>query len=345
MNKKIYLIRSRKTNFGGAENYLLRLSKGLTSLGVEHQIIYSKLPKFLPSWLRVLLFNLQLTILKGEKFYLSLERISSPNVYRAGDGVHKAFLEIEKKSSLNPLHIVYLFLEKQCFKNSKKIIVNSIMVMKEIQMHYGISEKKIKVIYNGFNPVDLDYSDSFNKISKEFNISKNEHILLYVGSGFKRKGVADFLRIVSKLNDKKFKAFVIGKDSNINNYKKIAKEFLIDKKVIFTGPRVDVNHFYNISDIFIFPTHYEPFGNVVLEAMSYGNAVFTTMNNGASEIIDSDFVMKTPKDDSVVNKIRVLLDNPSRLAEIKTINLELSKNFSIEKNVSEVMKVINETIN
>ncbi len=219
------------------------------------------------------------------------------------------------------------------------------MVMKEIQMHYGISEKKIKVIYNGFNPVDLDYSDSFNKISKEFNISKNEHILLYVGSGFKRKGVADFLRIVSKLNDKKFKAFVIGKDSNINNYKKIAKEFLIDKKVIFTGPRVDVNHFYNISDIFIFPTHYEPFGNVVLEAMSYGNAVFTTMNNGASEIIDSDFVMKTPKDDSVVNKIRVLLDNPSRLAEIKAINLELSKNFSIEKNVSEVMKVINETIN
>ena len=101
----------------------------------------------------------------------------------------------------------------------------------------------------------------------------------------------------------------------------------------------------HISDIFIFPTHYEPFGNVVLEAMSYGNAVFTTMNNGASEIIDSDFVMKTPKDDSVVNKIRVLLDNPSRLAEIKTINLELSKNFSIEKNVSEVMKVINETIN
>ena len=343
--KKIYLIRANRELFGGAENYLLRLSKGLTAFDIDHHIIYSKLPKFLPSWVRVLLFNLQLTILKGDRFYFSLERISSPDIYRAGDGVHRAFLKIENKSSLNPLHPVYLYLEKKCFKKSKIIIVNSFMVKKEIQMHYGVIEEKIRVVYNGFNPIDLDYSDSFNKISKEFNISKNEHILLYVGSGFKRKGVADFLRIVSKLNDKKFKAFVIGKDSNINNYKKIAKEFLIDKKVIFTGPRVDVNHFYNISDIFIFPTHYEPFGNVVLEAMSYGNAVFTTMNNGASEIIDSDFVMKTPKDDSVVNKIRVLLDNPSRLAEIKTINLELSKNFSIEKNVTEVLRVVNEVIN
>lgn len=340
-----FLIRANKEPFGGAENYLLRLSEGLTAKGIQHQIIYSKLPKFLPSWLRVILFNLQLKILKGDRFYFSLERISSPDIYRAGDGVHKAFLKTEKKSLFNPLHPVYLFLEKKCFEKSKLIIANSYMIKNEIKINYGVSDEKIRVIYNGYNPQDIDYFYSFNKISKEFNIMKGQPVLLFVGSGFKRKGVADFLRIVSKLKDIKFTALVVGGDKNIEFYKKISKKLMINDKVIFTGPRLDVNHFYNISDIFIFPTHYEPFSNSVLEAMSYGNAVFTSRQNGASEIIDSDFIMRTPKDDSVVDKIRSLFENPSRLAKIKNINLKTSKKFSIEKNVDEVLKVINEVIN
>jgi UDP-glucose:(heptosyl)LPS alpha-1,3-glucosyltransferase len=343
--KKIYIIRASNDRFGGAENYLLRLSSQFTKNNINYQIIKSHLPRFLPSWLRVLLFNLQVCLFKGDKFYFSLDRISCPDIYRAGDGVHKVFLSIEKKSTLNLLHPVYLLLEKKCFNNSKKIIVNSKMVKKEIQRIYGVSEKKISVIYNGINFQNLDLSDSFRKISKEFDINKSESILLFVGSGFKRKGVTEFLKIISKLRDKNFKAFIIGKENNINHYKKLSRELLIEKKVIFTGPREDVNHFYNISDIFIFPTHYEPFGNVVLEAMSFGNAVFTTNRAGASEIINPDYVMSSPNDYSVVKKIGDLLDNSSRLTEIKVDNIEASKKYSIDRNVSETLKVINEVIN
>ena len=132
MNKKLYLIRSGKTKFGGAENYLFRLSNALKRDKIDHQIINSYLPKFLPSWIRALLFNLQLIFIKKNKFFYSLDRITCADLYRAGDGVHKAFLKIENKSKFNLLHPTYLFLEKKCFINSKSIIANSKMVKEEI---------------------------------------------------------------------------------------------------------------------------------------------------------------------------------------------------------------------
>jgi UDP-glucose:(heptosyl)LPS alpha-1,3-glucosyltransferase len=345
--KKIYLIRASNDPFGGAENYLLRLSKALQKTkGIEHEIINSNLPKkILPSWLRVLIFDLYLKTIKGDKFYFSLDRISNADIYRAGDGVHKAFMKIIQKSRLNPLHPTYLNLEKKCFNNAKKIIVNSEMIKNEIKYNYGIADEKISLIYNGFDPIKIDFHDSYNRISKEFLIDNVNYLILFVGSGFHRKGVQNFLKIISQLEDKNFKAFIIGKESNINFYKQLAREYFIEDKVIFTGPRKDVNDFYNISDIFIFPTLYEPFGNVVLEAMSYGNVVFTTKRNGASEIIDPQYVMQSPDDYSVVKKINNIVNNHDLLSSIKLENFEKSKKFSVKRNVNETLRVINEVIN
>ena len=110
--KKIYFIREKKSYYGGAEVYLSRLTNALKKTKIEFQFIHSIFPKFLPSWLRLILFNLQVALLKGDKLYFSLERILCPDIYRAGDGVHKVFLEIESKSKLNPLHPIKLYFER-----------------------------------------------------------------------------------------------------------------------------------------------------------------------------------------------------------------------------------------
>jgi UDP-glucose:(heptosyl)LPS alpha-1,3-glucosyltransferase len=282
---------------------------------------------------------------KKNKFYFSLDRITCPDIYRAGDGVHKVFLSIENKSKTNLLHPTYLFLEKKCFNKARHIIANSQMVKDEIISTYKISPKKISVIHNGIKVKEIDYQQSFNKLIKEFSIREDQKILLYVGSGFERKGVKEFLNIVSKLKDLDIKAFVVGKDKNIEYYQQLSKELDIDRQVIFTGARGDVDDFYTISDIFLFPTHYEPFSNVVLEAMSFENAVFTTRQNGASEILNNDFVMDNPNDFSVITRINHLLENPSKLDDIKKENRLKVKNFSIENNLQKTLKVINEVIN
>ena len=342
--KNIYLILAKKNSFGGKENYVLRLSNKMKERGIKHQIINSNMPTFVPSWISVLIFNFYLKILKGKKFYFSLERISNPDIYRAGDGVHKVHIKHVKKSYINPLHPVYLYLEKRCFNNAKKIIVNSKMVKKEIIESYGVIDNKISVIYNCYDPENIDYYDSYSKVNKEFLIDNNDYILLYVGSGFNRKGVKSFLEIISRLKNQSFKAFIVGKDSNIDYYKNLASKSLIADKVIFTGSRKDVNDFYNISDFFIFPTKYEPFGNVVLEAMSYGNVVFTTAKNGASEILHSEFVMTSPNDISVIKKIDDLVEDRALLSKIKMQNINTSKQFSVNRNLTETLRVINEVI-
>ena len=345
MNKKIHFLRANKTEFGGAEKYLSRLSKALIKNNIDHQIINSIFPKLLPSWLRAILFNFQVFLFKNDKFYFSLERITCPDIYRAGDGVHKAFLEVVDKSKINLLHPIYLYLEKRCFQNAKRIIANSSMVKSQIINYYSVNPDKVKVVYNGIKSKTLQYQQSFEKLSKEFSIPRGHSILLYVGSGFKRKGVKEFLQIISRLEKFKITAFVIGKEKNMTYYQNYAKELKINNQVFFTGPRVDVDDFYTVSDIFIFPTHYEPFSNVVLEAMNFENAVFTTRQNGASEIIDDYFIMDKPEDLSVAGKVNDLLNNQTKLQKIKYGNRVKSKQFSIEKNLSETLKIINEVTN
>ena len=342
--KTIYFIRANKTKYGGAENYLSCLSEVLKKQNINHQVVNSIFPKFMPSWLRVILFNLQVCLTKKDKFYFSLDRITCPDIYRAGDGVHKVFLSIEKKSRTNLLHPIYLFLERKCFNKAKHIIANSQMVKNDIVSTYKINPKKISVIHNGIEIKKFNYQKSFDKLSNEFSIKKDQKILLYVGSGFKRKGVKEFLQIISKLRNLDIKAFVIGKEKDIEYYQELSLKLKIDDRVIFTGPREDVDDFYTISDIFLLPTHYEPFSNVVLEAMGFENAVFTTKQNGASEVLDSSFIMNNPSDFSIISAIEELFNNPSKLENIKKENRAKSEKFSIENNLSETLKVIDKFI-
>jgi UDP-glucose:(heptosyl)LPS alpha-1,3-glucosyltransferase len=294
----------------------------------------------LPSWLRVILFNFQVCLTKKNKFYFSLDRIICPDIYRAGDGVHKVFLSIENKSKTNLLHPIYLFLEKKCFNRAKHIIANSNMIKNEIINTYKINPEKISVIYNGIKINEFNYQRSFDKLSKEFSIKQEQKILLYVGSGFKRKGVEEFLMLISKLDNQNIKAFVVGKEKKLNHYQQLSERLNISHQIIFTGPREDVDDFYTINDIFLFPTHYEPFSNVVLEAMSFENAVFTTKQNGASEILDNDFVMDNSNDFSVVSLIDELLKDQLKLEIIKKENRVKSKQFSIENNLKQTLKII-----
>ncbi|ACM93072.1 WabG [Nautilia profundicola AmH] len=333
---KITLLRLKSSKFGGAEVYLSRLSDELKKRNFEFEVIHCNAPKFLSSWLKIIWYNIEVCLFKDNKFYFSLERIICPDIYRAGDGVHKTFLKIENKSKLNPLHFVYLFIEKRMFNKAKKIIAISNMVKRNIIEEYKVPSEKIEVIYNG---IPLKEKVSFDDIKKEFNIN-NEKTLLYVGSGFKRKGVKEALEIISKLEGE-FKFFVVGKEKNIEWYKSYAKELNIENKVIFTGPRGDVDKFYSMADIFIFPTKYEPFGNVILEALNFENVVFTTEMCGGGEILPEEWII----DENVVNKIQELLDDKEKLEKLKKQAKEISKNYSIEKNVDETIKVINEVIN
>lgn len=377
---KIALIRKNYTPYGGAENYLNLVSNRLLAQGYKihifsaniwqehisyvHHIKTVKKPSFLSNMLFVL--NVQ-RALKKEYFdcILSFERIPfqdiypvrkktlnnfSNAVYRAGDGCHREWLDrrriiepfFKKLSfSINPHHRTLLYLEKQCFLNSKKIIANSMMVKNDIIRHHNISGDKIHVIYNGvdlhrFKPVTAEQK---NIEKKSLGIKENKAIL-FVGADFKRKGLDTLLKTVSLLDMDDIRLIVAGKNET-PQYLRMMKKLGIDKKVTFRGPEREIERLYGISDVFVLPTLYDPFSNATLEAMASGVPVITTRHNGASELIENGiegFVVDNPLDAVVfAGKISKALNQSEEMGKNARAKAE---GFPIEKAVNEIIKTI-----
>src|SRR3989344_3475319 len=126
-------LRLEDTAYGGAENYLRRAGEALDKLHIPYHIMHSTAPHFLASWIKALYFNAEARLKKKNQFYFSLSRITSADIYRAGDGVHRVYMKVKKaKWWENPAHFVYCYLERRCFQKAKKIIANSLMVKNEI---------------------------------------------------------------------------------------------------------------------------------------------------------------------------------------------------------------------
>lgn len=340
--KKIYFIRRQHTPFGGVERYFNRLVKELSSRKIyDVEVLHIEQPKWMPSWIKLPWYNYQVCRNRKQGIYFSNDRLSCLDIHRAGGGTHKTFLKV-KGFTLNPLHPVYLILEKKALQNSKRIIAISNMVKNDIIRDYGIDPDKIDVVYNGIELEAIEKTQKAKRkarILQEFGINENLPIILYVGSGFERKGVWEMLELLSRLQTP-FHAFIVGKEKRMKRYRKHAQELGIAQKVTFTGPRKDVENFYCASDLFLFPTRYEPFGNVILEAMHYGNAVITTKQCGGGELLDEQWLMESSKDLSILSVIEKLLSSKELLESVKSKNEALARQHSIQRNVDETVKVI-----
>lgn len=335
---KIFFIRLENTVFGGAERYLSRLTEALSTQKIDYEIIHGKAPKMLASWIKALCLNFQVSHIKKDNFYFSLARITCPTLYRAGDGVHRQYMRaLNKKWWQNPIHITYCYLEKKCFQNAKLIIANSQKVKQEIIENYAIPSEKIKVIYNGITPFSFSRDTARLKISNEFNIPKERKIILLVGSGFKRKGVDNFLKIVALLKSD-VQAIVVGKDKNIDFYREKAAKLGIKNKVVFTGLRSDVNDFYAASDLFLFPALYEPFPNVTLEAMNCNNVVISSKETGVAELLPKELVIQSPT--QTAELIDELFTDENKLNRAKQRCHAIALECSMEKNVRETLEAI-----
>jgi UDP-glucose:(heptosyl)LPS alpha-1,3-glucosyltransferase len=375
---KIALIREKYTDFGGAERYVASLAENLARRGHEIEIfartwktrngsvdsgsahfrpVLRRVPVLKgPSFLQILSFAVNVRKLLSTGRYdiiHSFERTLYQDIYRAGDGCHREWLAQRRKIDppgkgmlhlVNPLHLTLLWMEKRIFqeKGCRAIMANSQRGKKEIIDRYGVPEQKISVIYT---PVDSKRfscdrkQESREKLLQQFGIKGESSLLLFVGSGFKRKGLTAALKALALLPNP-VHLIVVGKD-RLSPYQRLARNLGIEQSVSFTGPISDVVPYYQGADLFVFPTIYEPFSNVCIEAMAAGLPVVTSRTNGASEVLiegENGYVIEDPLDATeIAAKIRLGLDiSGSRVADA---NRHILGRLTWENHIEQVLNL------
>lgn len=351
---KIALIRRKFAAVGGAELYLQRLLRALAGTGHEVHLFAEQwqaeppdvtlhpIPSGGPRSTRPARFAEAVhRLIAREPFdcVFSLERTVSQDVYRAGDGLHRVWLEQRRRFapwwkkpfvSLGGFHRTMTALESRTFdpETTGRIIVNSEMVRREIVRHFSFPEDRIHLVRNG---VDTAHCQSGHRMEtrRRFGVKEDEFLLLFAGSGWERKGLRHAIRALEALNHPKVKLLVAGKGRKLTG---------VSSQVIFAGPMPDIENAYAAADLFLFLPIYEPSANVCFEALAAGLPVVTTAQNGAGEVIEPGVNGHVVADASelaaVVHAIRFWMDRrgagpvPSRF------------DVSLERNVAETLKVL-----
>lgn len=219
----------------------------------------------------------------------SHERTLRQDVYRAGEGCHRAYLASlgGDRRARSLYHTIVLALERRVFARTPEIVAISRRGAREIADLYGVSPARLSVVYNG---VDLERFHPRNHAvlraaaRGEVGIPDGAWTVLFMGSGFPRKGLGTLVEAFAAFGDRQSRLLVIGK-GDTGPYRQLAARLDVAERIVWSGPREDAERWYAAADAVALPSRYEPFGNVHLEALASGVPVVASDVAGGAEVI------------------------------------------------------------
>ena len=313
-SQRIALVRQRYNPFGGAERFIERALASLEQLGAQVTLIAREWndsgtrrvirvdPPYVGSlWRDAGFARAARKAWSRERFDLvqSHERIPGCDVYRAGDGVHRQWLDyrLQKASRLerskvraNPFHRYICKVERSLFEHPRlrAVICNSRMVLDDLTRHFRVEPGKLHVIYNG---IDLEHFHPRHRSSQRpqarrtFGCADGDILFAFVGSGFERKGLAYAIDALGLAADSRMRLVVAGRDRDAARFADRARAAGIADRVALLGGVEEVRPVYAAADCFILPTLYDPFPNAALEALAMGVPVIVSRRCGAAELV------------------------------------------------------------
>jgi UDP-glucose:(heptosyl)LPS alpha-1,3-glucosyltransferase len=353
---KIALVHKRLDLKGGTERDLYCTAEGLRDLGHEVHLFCSEFAveapvgtfthavPVLPLGRTARLWSFAVSasrILRQHPcdVVIGFGRVLEQDIIRCGGGTHRGFLRrlgvnggaarrLWQKSSV--YHQSLLVLEKRQFQEGrfKKIVAVSNEVKRDVMEHYAVAGDRITVVYNGvdaerFHPSRRCVSRSI--IRERWHIPPEAPLVLFVGSGFQRKGLERLLTAWALPALGGFYLMVVGDDAKMGYYRSWA-ERIAPGRVVFTGLQNRIEDFYGSSDIVALPSVQEAFGNVVLEGLASGLPVLVSRAVGAAELLTGSLAQGivdwTNDQTTPVNTLVKLLErgrNPSFTAEARRL--------------------------
>ena len=326
----------------GVEDYALRLAR---FLALHHEVhVYANTWEELPTnvtthkvwaasspyFLRMLTFAVNSTRgLRKESFdVVNVQSCTSfgGNVVTS-HACHKAYWLQCKRASLhgrirallNPLHLVALFIWSRLLADQRRwVIAVSKGVKQEIHQLYDFPLDKILVNTPGYHleKFSLETRTQFRTQTRShFGFTPEDFVLLFVGNEFRRKGLHLVFEAIKLCSDPRLKCLVVGsptKGTRIR-YEHLARS--IASQVCFAGRQAQMERIYAAADVFAFPSTYEAFPAVGVEAAASGLPLLSTRVNGITDyMVDgyNGFYVERSAED-IASKIKAMMRDPEEL--------------------------------
>ncbi len=207
------------------------------------------------------------------------------DIYYAADPCF--FEKAEKKYSffyrLTSHYRTYAAFEKAVFGEDSKtqILLLSDKEKPIFQKHYQTPDSRFNLLPPGVNPdrcAPIDYAEKRRALREAFSLKEDEKLILFVGSGFKTKGLDRTIKAISDLPPsllEKTQLWVVG-DDDAKSYTPLIQSLHLNKKIYFLGGRHDIPELLWVSDVLSHLAYSENAGLVLVEALVAGLPVLTT---------------------------------------------------------------------
>lgn len=197
--------------------------------------------------------------------------------------------------------------EKKAFHQARVVVAVSKKIKQEL-VDIGVPEAHIRVIPNG-----VDLQEFFPGYADRSQWSLPEKVALALFAGdirISRKNLDTVLHALVEVPELHLAVAGITEGSP---YLQLAASLGLSERVHFLGKRCDIPEIMKAVDFLVFPSRYEPFGLVVIEAMASGLPVITAATTGAADLVTPacGIVLPDPNDTpALVRALSVLKHNP-----------------------------------
>jgi glycogen(starch) synthase len=201
-------------------------------------------------------------------------------VHATERGRHQGYLPSSTSEQIDQLEW------RICF-DAWRVIVCSQFMRQELNQYFGAPLDKLDVIFNGIQSHHALHSSSEQAAVRRQFARPDEKLLFFIGRITHEKGLQVLLRAMPRIlaDHPDLRLLVAGK--NCNKMWPLAYELNVERAVDFLGFISDAerDNIYQVADGAVFPSLYEPFGIVALEAMAMDCNVIASDVGGLGEVV------------------------------------------------------------
>lgn len=239
--------------------------------------------------------------------------------------------------------------EQQLIVKSQQVIVCSDYMRNELVSLFVADEQKIAVIPNGVQTKPANTPK--DELLASYPLFPNKKMVFSLGRIVKEKGFKTIIEAALLAREKELDIYFViaGKGPMLETYRRMITEYQIENHLFLLGyiHEEQRNALFSFCDIAVFPSLYEPFGIVALEALALGKPTIVSETGGLKGIIkhmQTGLLMEPGNANQLLEQVVFLLENQEKAKEMGEMGKKAVESLYSWKRIAEDTKRLIEDV-